>query len=334
MTVRRACRHGLFVLFCAAAPLSARAGDGFDLVVLGARGGIQDGNLSSVLVRPHGKGPYVACDAGTLVAGLITADRAGAFADVVPPAGSHETRVGFLLRHEIAGYLISHAHLDHVAGLVIASPDDAPKPLYALPSVISTLEQHVFNWAVWPNFGSSGVAPLLGTYRYVPLSPAQALPVAGTGLTVAAYPLDHADIESTAFVLTAQDDVLAFFGDTGSDAVQHDSRMHDVWRAIAPAVRAHHLRGIMIEVSYDDSQPTNRLFGHLTPSLLLASLHDLESQSGGKGSLRGLPVLVEHVKYSLQGGPSPQAHIMRDLERGNDLGVRFVMPEQGLRARF
>ena len=32
----------------------ASAADGFDLVVLGALGGIEDGNLSSYMIHPHG----------------------------------------------------------------------------------------------------------------------------------------------------------------------------------------------------------------------------------------------------------------------------------------
>ena len=38
----------------------ARAADGFDLVVLGALGGIEDGNLSASLIHPHGDDRAVA----------------------------------------------------------------------------------------------------------------------------------------------------------------------------------------------------------------------------------------------------------------------------------
>ena len=53
---------------------SARAAAGFDIVVLGALGGIQDGNLSAMLVHPHGDDRAVTCDAGALVNGLRVAD--------------------------------------------------------------------------------------------------------------------------------------------------------------------------------------------------------------------------------------------------------------------
>ena len=67
---------------------SSIAADGFDLVVLGALGGIQDGNLSASLIHPHGDNRGVTCDAGTLVNGLRVAEEKGAFAGVTVPADS------------------------------------------------------------------------------------------------------------------------------------------------------------------------------------------------------------------------------------------------------
>ena len=52
------------------------------------------------------------------------------------PENSTDSVIGHVLKSEIKGYLISHAHLDHVQGLVIASPDDSNKTIYSLPSVV------------------------------------------------------------------------------------------------------------------------------------------------------------------------------------------------------
>ena len=64
------------------------AADGFDIVSLGALGGIQDGNLSAYLVHPHDDDRAVTFDAGTLVNGLRVADEKGAFDGVKVPADS------------------------------------------------------------------------------------------------------------------------------------------------------------------------------------------------------------------------------------------------------
>src|SRR6266542_3743743 len=70
----------------------AIAADGFDLVVLGALGGIQDGNLSASLIHPHGDNRGVTCDAGTLVNGLRVAEEKGAFANVAVPADAPQLK--------------------------------------------------------------------------------------------------------------------------------------------------------------------------------------------------------------------------------------------------
>jgi 3',5'-cyclic-nucleotide phosphodiesterase len=117
------------------APATALAGEGFDVVALGARGGIQDGNLSAFMIAPRGDKRAVTCDAGALVNGLRVAEEKGVFDDVTVPEDSPYDRIGHVLTQQIKGYLISHAHLDHIAGLIVASPDDSKKPIYGLSSV-------------------------------------------------------------------------------------------------------------------------------------------------------------------------------------------------------
>lgn len=292
---------------------SAFAADGFDVVSLGSLGGIQDGNLSANLIRPHGDDRAVTCDAGTLVNGLRVAG---------------ETR-GL---DRIKGYLISHAHLDHVAGLIIASPDDGKKPIYALPSVNAALSETYFNWVAWPNFADRGKAPQLKKYALEDLKPGVATPLRDTKMNVTAFPLSHGGIESTAFLVESDDDALLCFGDTGPDAVEKTTRMHDVWMAVADKVKQHRLKAILIESSYTSDRPDNQLFGHLTPKWVLNSLHELDDLAGGR-ALKDLPVVVTHIKYVLA-GEQPQKRMLEELTAGNDLGVRFIIPRQGDRWHF
>lgn len=302
----------------------------FDMVVLGARGGIEDGNLTAFMIHPHGDPRAVTCDAGSLVQGLRVAEARGVLADA--PAGSGMSRVGYALTHDIKGYLISHAHLDHVSGLIVASPDDSAKPIYALPSVNAELGRSYFRPGPWSNFTDRGAEPRLGKYHVVDLASRESTPLAGTAMTVTAYTLAHGDLESTAFLVEHGQDALLCFGDTGPDQVERSDKLHQVWTAIAGRVRAHRLKAIVIEVSFPSDRPDGKLFGHLTPHWLLAELHRLEALAG-KGSLKGMPIVVSHIKYALA-DVQPQARIMAELEAGNDLGVRFVLPEQGQRLRL
>jgi 3',5'-cyclic-nucleotide phosphodiesterase len=308
-------------------PTAVLSGEGFDVIVLGASGGIQDGNLTSYFIRPHGDRNAIVCDAGSLVNGLKIAHEKGAFRDVTVPLGSIDSVVGHVLRNDIKGYLISHAHLDHVGGLVIASPDDSNKTIYSLPSVSAQLAQTYFNWTAWPNMLDRGQQPHLKKYHLEVLQPGEAKDLSGTKMTVAAFPLNHGGSESTAFLIENGDDAILCFGDTGPDEVQKSSNMQDVWKVVAPKVKQQKLKAIILEASYANDRPDSQLFGHMTPKWVHQTLRRLGQEVGGN-VLKGLPIVVSHIKYSLT-HEQAQGVIQKDLEAGNDLGVQFVIPEQG-----
>ena len=313
-------------------PTVVLSGQGFDVIVLGALGGIQDGNLSSYLIRPHGDRNAVACDAGSLVNGLRVAQDKGVFRDVKAPENSTDSVIGHVLKNEIKGYLISHAHLDHVQGLVIASPDDSNKTIYSLPSVSAEIEQTYFNWKAWPNMLDRGQQPQLKKYHVEDLKPGEAKELTGTRMTATPFPLNHGGAESTAFLIESGGDAILCFGDTGPDEVQKASNMQAIWKAVADKVRQQKLKAIILETSYTSDRPDHLLFGHLTPKWVHKTLHVLDQEAGGN-ALKGLPVVVSHIKYSLT-DEQPQEAIRKELEAGNDLGVQFVIPEQGALYHF
>lgn len=302
---------------------------GFETVTLGSKGGIQDGNLTAFMLKSELDNNYVLLDAGSVVNGLIVSEQKGAFADVKVPEDSKYTKVGYLLKEKIKGYLISHAHLDHVAGMIISSPDDSHKPIYGLASTNEGLMNNYFNWSAWPNFGNEGNGFKLSKYTYTDLTQYQWQAVKGTTMQVMAMPLSHSGGESTAFLLKdTQGDVFAYFGDTGPDAVEKSDALNKVWSALTPFVKQGQLKGIVIEVSFTNETPDKALFGHLTPNWLMKELTALESMAG-KDSLKGLDVVVSHIKYSLKKGEDPQVVIKRQLDAANTLGVNFLFPAQG-----
>lgn len=302
---------------------------GFEAVTLGSKGGIQDGNLTAFMLKSDQDSNYVLLDAGSVVNGLIVADKEGAFADIELPTESPYTKVGYLLKEKVKGYFISHAHLDHVAGMIISSPDDSNKPIYALAATNDALMSNYFNWSAWPNFGNEGSGFKLNKYTYNDLAPSQWHAVAETSMQVMAMPLAHSGGQSTAFIVKdSEGDVFAYFGDTGPDAVEKSDALGNVWKTLAPFVKQGQLKGMVIEVSYTNETPDKALFGHLTPNWLIKELTALETLAG-KGSLDDLDVVVSHIKYSLKKGEDPQVVIERQLEASNTLGVNFLFPEQG-----
>ncbi len=316
---------GLLALgLAASSPAMAKA---FDVTILGAHGGLDDGNLSAYLLREEGAQTGVLLDAGTVLNGVDKADQAHAFVSIAGAGTLGYARSGRIVHQVIQGYLLSHAHLDHVAGLVAISPDDPGKPLYALPSVNAVLQEDLFNHRVWPNLGDRGVKPALGLLHYHDLIPGQSMALAHTALSVEAYPLSHGGVESTAFLLHSGQDALLYLGDTGPDALEAGHRLEALWSHVAPLIRTHRLRGIIIECSYDNSRPDTQLYGHLTPRWLLAELVALRASAGV--SMRGFPILVAHIKPRLSEGKSAEALIGEELRAGNDEGYAFTIARQG-----
>jgi len=304
----------LVLLFCCIISC-AQAQSGFRVVPLGVKGGMDESNLSAYMVAGKGSNDYICLDAGTLHAGIQQAIRKGAFK---VPAST-------VLRQYIKGYFISHAHLDHLAGMIINSPEDSAKNIYGLPCCLDIIKEKYFSWKSWANFADEGEAPLLKKYHYYPLTPGEPTAIAQTDMSVQAFPLSHsAPYQSTAFLVNHQQQYLLYLGDTGADTIEHSDKLQLLWQAVAPLVKSQQLKAIFIEVSFPDEQPLKQLFGHLTPALLMQEMKTLGSLSGAD-ALRGLPLVITHIKPS----GNNEAAIRRQLARQNNLQLKLIFPEQG-----
>jgi 3',5'-cyclic-nucleotide phosphodiesterase len=271
-------------------------------------------------VSAAGTKDYICLDAGTLYAGVRKAVENG----TLPPP------ISTVIQSGIKDYFISHPHLDHVAGLILNSPDDSAKNIYGLASCLKVLEDNYFSWQSWANFGDQGETPRLKKYHYVTMVPGQEITADHTTLHVRAFSLSHGNpYESTAFVVRNGEAALLYFGDTGADSVEHSDKMRKVWEAVSPLVKAGRLKAIFIEVSFPNEQPVKSLFGHLTPTLLMQELGALAA-AGGEKSLKDLPVVITHRKP----GGDHEERIRRQLLAHNPLGVRIIFPEQGRRLDF
>ncbi|MEN2398263.1 3',5'-cyclic-nucleotide phosphodiesterase [Flavobacterium sp. MC2016-06] len=289
----------------------------FQVVPLGVKGGIDEKNLSAYLLAPVKTNDFICLDAGTVYAGIEKAVDNKVF-----KVSSTE-----VLRKYIKGYLISHAHLDHVSGLVITSPADSSKTVYATNKCMEMMENHYFNDQTWANFGDEGPGKPLKKYHFQTLKISEETPITNTTMTVKAFPLSHVNpFESTAFLIKNADSYALYLGDTGADTVEKSNDLHELWTAIAPLVKSKQLKGIFIEVSFPNEQPDQFLFGHLTPNYLMKELHSLEELTG-KDTLKGFKIIITHLKP-----PSKNIEkIKEQLQKQNDLGVQIIYPEQGKR---
>ncbi|RXM42955.1 MBL fold metallo-hydrolase [Flavobacterium sp. YO12] len=289
----------------------------FQVVPLGVKGGIDEKNLSAYLLAPLHTNDFICLDAGTINAGIEVAIKNKVF----------KVSTSEVLRKYIKGYFISHAHLDHVSGLIINSPADSSKTVYATEKCMKMMENHYFNDQTWANFGDKGPGTPLKKYHFETLKTNLETPITNTQMTVKAFPLSHVNpFESTAFLIKNGDSYVLYLGDTGPDAVEKSDNLKNLWTAVAPLIKNKQLKGIFIEVSFPNEQPDQFLFGHLTPNYLMKELHVLEKLSG-KGSLKDFNIIITHLK-------PPAKNIVKlkeQIKNQNDLGVKIIYPEQGVK---
>ena len=79
----------------------------------------------------------------------------GPFAGLELPHESAKANAAYIIRKLITTYLITHPHLDHMAGFGVNTASfeqtSRPKRLAALPSTIDAIKAHIFNDVIWPN---------------------------------------------------------------------------------------------------------------------------------------------------------------------------------------
>lgn len=291
----------------------------FEVLPLGVYGGGDESNLSSYLVRDFKNTNYIACDAGTIRAGLLKAEEKGNLSK--PPMQ--------FLRENVKAYFISHSHLDHLSGMIINSPEDGPKSIYALLPTIQTLKEHYFINATWTNFANEGQKPILGKYEYKRMREGKSYEIDETGLHLTAFPLSHPVPSSAAWLKNNLGYSILYLGDTGPDSIEREGNLKDLWKAVGKDLKKGKLKAILIEVSFTNSQPDNMLFGHLTPKYLTEELQQL-AKFAGKKSLKDFPIVVTHIKPDADN----IAQIKKELMESNTLEVQYIFPEQGVPLQF
>lgn len=211
--------------------------------VLGCSGGIGAGSRTSALLIDDD----VLIDAGTGIGDLALADLRS-------------------IRH----VFLTHAHLDHIAGLPMLADsvfdEDFTTPLtvYAREETLRAVQAHLFNDVIWPDFAKLP-SPEQPMVRYQVCSPGDTISI------------DHRDfyavdvmhsVPSLGFTVQNSGGVFAVSGDTKSNET--------LW----PVLNAcEDLKVLVIEVSFpDEMESLATQSGHYCPRTLTRDLERLDHE--------------------------------------------------------
>lgn len=244
-----------------------------NLRILGCSGGIARGlGTTSMLVNDS-----VLIDAGTGVSQLTLEELA-----------------------RIRRVFLTHSHLDHIACLpflaeAIFSNSNHQLKIHALPETISSLQKHIFNWDIWPDFGvlPDSQNPSL---ELCPMNYESPLVFDGVEFEM----LEVRHVVPTAGVYVKSNTGAFFFsGDT--------ARNDMMWEALNLRER---LDLLIVETTYtNDRDVLAEMAKHYTPELLAEDLKKLRHQP---------KIAISHLKPGKEEkifGQCKQAMPDRDLIR-------------------
>lgn len=198
--------------------------------------------------------------------------------DILIDAGTGVGNLSLEALLKIDHVFVTHAHLDHIAFIpflvdTVGCQRERPLIVHALPETLNSLQQHIFNWHIWPDFTkipdsthpymcfesfNVGESIVLDDRRITPL------------------PANHT-VPSVGFWLDSGKGSLVFSGDTAT----HDP----FWEAIN---QIDNLRYLIIESAFSNSKREIAVRSkHFCPALLIEELKKLQ---------RNVDIYITHLR--------------------------------------
>lgn len=166
---------------------------------------------------------------------------------------------------------LTHSHLDHIVSVPfvldsVAGMRDRPLTIYATRETIESLQQHIFNWKIWPDF-SQIPNPQQPCMRYQIIAVGETVMLNGRAIT--ALPANHV-IPAVGYHLDSGVGSLVLTGDTTTQDA--------FWEAVN---RIENLEYLIIESAFSNAEKDLALVSrHLCPSLLAEELVKLKRNPG------------------------------------------------------
>jgi len=206
--------------------------------------------------------------------------------DMLIDAGTGSVDLSLKALAKIDHVFVTHSHLDHIAHLPfildsVGEKRTIPLTMHATKETQAIIQQHIFNWLIWPDFSQipSAQAPYL---QFNTIEVGQPIQL-GPNRTITAIPANHA-VPAVGYQLDSGAASLVFTGDT--------TVCRELWETVN---RIENLATLIIETAFPDEERDLAILSkHLCPSLLAEELKQLE---------RFPEIFITHAK------PGQQKHI-------------------------
>jgi cAMP phosphodiesterase len=174
-------------------------------------------------------------------------------------AGSLAFACTDLQRRQVRDIILTHTHLDHIAGLPLFIDDlfatlTEPIRIHATRDVIETLERDVFNWSVYPRFSElmnkSGRVVEYNEFK-------QGSDISARHITVKSVAVNH-KVAACGYVVSDGQVSVGITGDT--------AETDDIWTAFNSFAD---LKAILVECAFpNEMADLAKVSHHLTPQRL------------------------------------------------------------------
>lgn len=208
-------------------------------------------------------------------------------------AGSLAMATSIEQKEQIRDVVLTHAHLDHVAGLPLFIDDlfatlKQPIRIYATAEVIDSLQKHIFNWEIYPRF-SELTNKNGAVMEYCQFSVGKTFEI--KHLNLRAIKVNH-KVPTVGFIVSDKNSSIALSSDT--------SKMKTFWKKIN---KEENINAVLVECAFPNGlKDLARVSHHLTPNTLKKEIDKLEKEC---------PVYVINLK------PMYRDEIIQELEALN-----------------
>jgi len=206
-----------------------------------------------------------------------------------------------LQRRQIRDVVLTHPHLDHIAGLPMFIDDlfstlDEPIRVHATREMIDILERDIFNWSIYPKFSdlSNGSGPVI---EYREFSLGEKFEV--QKLNIHSVAVNH-KVSASGFVISGSGSTIAITGDTGET--------DEFWQVCS---RVPNLSAVLVECAFpDEYAELARVSHHLTPTGLASELKKLENAAVPVYIINIKPMFRDRVTAEIEAFKLPNVEVL------------------------